>query len=170
LLKRYNPYRFWTVTVEVIRGINSMRTKTHFEQIPVETVKRIATELPETRVVQERDEITPPQEHWRETARQVVEEPDPQKMTELVKQPLAELDARAPHKGSSSVGQNVLNRVKQLSMNLSLKGILVCGRVCWQDLFAVCAGCARAGRTSILPLSREDPAHRKFSALYPLAA
>jgi len=79
-----------------------MGTKTHFEQIPVETVKRIARQFPATRAVQERDEIAPPHERWRETARQVVEEPDPQKMTELVKRLLAEFDKRDPSKGSIS--------------------------------------------------------------------
>ena len=81
-----------------------MRTKTHFEQIPVEIVKSIATELPDTSVVPERDEITPPQERWRETAQQVVQEPDPQKMVELVQRLLTEFDKKDPRKGFSSVG------------------------------------------------------------------
>ena len=68
-------------------------SKTHFEQIPVETVKRIATELPETGVVQARYEPTP-RERWREVALQVQQEQDPNKMTELVQQLLAEFDRR----------------------------------------------------------------------------
>jgi hypothetical protein len=79
-------------------------SKTHFEQIPVETVKRIATELPETSVVQAQDEITAPQERWREVAKQVQQETDPKKMTELVQQLLAEFDKRDLSKGSRSVG------------------------------------------------------------------
>lgn len=68
-------------------------SKTHFEQIPVETVKRIATELPETCVGQARYETTP-RERWREVALQVQQEQDPNKMTELVQQLLAEFDRR----------------------------------------------------------------------------
>jgi len=81
-----------------------MRMKTHFEQIPVETVKRIATELPETSVIDDRDERALPQERWRETARQVVEERDPQKITQLVQRLLAEFDRRDPRRGSSLFG------------------------------------------------------------------
>jgi hypothetical protein len=55
-----------------------MRESTpHFEQIPVETVKKIAKELPDTSVVQAVDEITPAQENWRELVKQVEEEQDP---------------------------------------------------------------------------------------------
>lgn len=81
-----------------------MRTKTHFEQISVEIVKKIAKEIPATSVVPERSEITPPSEHWRETARQIAQEPDPPKMTDLVKRLLAEFDNRNLGEGSSSVG------------------------------------------------------------------
>jgi hypothetical protein len=81
-----------------------MRTpKTYFEQIPVETVKKIAKELPETSVVQALDEIAPPQESWRELAKQVQQEQDPTRMTELVAQLLVAFDERNPRKGSGSV-------------------------------------------------------------------
>ena len=83
--------------------VETIKSKTHFEQIPVETIKRIATELPETSAVQAQDEITPPQEGWREVARQVVQEKDPEKLIELAQQLLAEFDKRY-RKGSSSVG------------------------------------------------------------------
>jgi hypothetical protein len=77
-------------------------SKTHFEQIPVATVKKIAKELPKSSVVP--DEITPPQENWRELAKQVQQEQDPKRMTELVTQLLAEFDAGNLRKGSGSVG------------------------------------------------------------------
>jgi hypothetical protein len=81
-----------------------MRTpKTYFEQIPVETVKKIAKELHETNVVQTLDEIAPPQQHWRELAKQVQEEQDPTRMTELVTQLLVAFDGRNPRRGSGSV-------------------------------------------------------------------
>jgi len=80
-------------------------SKTHFEQIPVQTVKRIATELPETSVVQAQDEITSPQEGWREVARQVEQEKDPEKVIELAQQLLAKFDKRDLRKGFSSVGK-----------------------------------------------------------------
>ena len=77
--------------------------KTHFEQIPVETVKKIAKELPETSVVQALDQITLSQEPWRELAKQVQEEQDPTRMTELVTQLLVAFDERNPRKGYGSV-------------------------------------------------------------------
>jgi hypothetical protein len=77
--------------------------KTHFEQIPVETVKRIANELHETSVVPVQDEITPAEEQWRELARQIQQERDSTKMTELVHQLLTELDERVLRKEDNSV-------------------------------------------------------------------
>ena len=50
------------------------------------------------------DEITPPQENWRELAKQVQQEQDPKRMTELVTQLLAEFDEENLRKGSGSVG------------------------------------------------------------------
>jgi hypothetical protein len=81
-----------------------MRTsKTYFEQIPVETVKKIAKELFETSVVDAVDEIAPPQEHWRELAKQVQEEQDPKRMSELVTRLLMAFDERNLRRGSGSV-------------------------------------------------------------------
>jgi hypothetical protein len=77
-------------------------SKTHFEQIPVATVKKIAKELPKSSVMP--DEITLPQENWRELAKQVQQEQDPKRMTELVTQLLAEFDEENLRKGSGSVG------------------------------------------------------------------
>jgi len=80
-----------------------MRTsKTYFEQIPVETVKKIAKELPETSVVQALDQIAP-REPWRELAKQVQQEQDPTRMTELVTQLLVAFDESNPRRGSGSV-------------------------------------------------------------------
>src|SRR5580704_17181612 len=102
LPKRYNPYCFWTATVGDWKGINSMRTsKTYFEQIPVETVRRIAKLLPEASVVQ--GKLAPSQEHWRELAKQVQEEQDPKRMTDLVTQLLVAFDERNLRKSSGSV-------------------------------------------------------------------
>jgi hypothetical protein len=80
--------------------------KTHFEQIPVETVKRIANELHETGVVPVQDEITPAQEQWRKLARQIQQERDSTKMTKLVHQLLTELDERVLCKGFNQSRRN----------------------------------------------------------------
>jgi hypothetical protein len=81
-----------------------MRTfKTHFEQIPVEIVKKIAKELPATSVVPPPDEIGPPQEHWRELAKQVQQEQDSTRLTELVTRLLAAFDGRSLRKSSGPV-------------------------------------------------------------------
>jgi hypothetical protein len=77
------------------------QSKTYFEQIAVETVKKIATELPETnptetnRVVFEmQDKGTSSQEDWRRLAQRIQEEQDPRKMLELVQQLLDALENR----------------------------------------------------------------------------
>ena len=77
-------------------------SRTHFEQIPVETVKKIANELPETKV-KALDERAPAQENWRELAKQIQEEQDSKKITELVTQLLAEFDKRDLGNRSGSV-------------------------------------------------------------------
>jgi len=81
------------------------QSKTYFEQIAVETVKKIATELPETnatetnRVVFEmQDKGTSSQEDWRRLAQRIQEEQDPRKMLELVQQLLDVLEDRKTHK------------------------------------------------------------------------
>jgi hypothetical protein len=75
------------------------KSKTHFEQIPVETVKKIAKDLPENKAV-ERDsvevetprEVTATQEDWRQLAQRVQQEMDPNKMIGLVEQLIATFD------------------------------------------------------------------------------
>ena len=87
-------------------------SKTHFEQIPVETVKKIATELPDNNAggndsvnVETPDEVkSPHHEGWREVAHQVQQEQDPQKMSGLVHRLLAELDEEHLRMGGRSVG------------------------------------------------------------------
>lgn len=74
--------------------------KTYFEQIPVDTVSRIAKKLPDNDVVENktvnvelRGELSsPPQESWREVAQQIQNERDPKTMSLLVQKLLAELD------------------------------------------------------------------------------
>jgi hypothetical protein len=90
--------------------------KTHFEQIPVETVKRIAKELPEKAIgkeegtsIETREEGRSSQQPWREVAKKVQEEQDPQRMIELVQELIVKLDAeqigkRLPHSRSGSSG------------------------------------------------------------------
>ena len=78
--------------------------KTHFEQIPVEIVKKIATRLPATEFSQDdaigddtaeietQDKVTPADERWREVAKKVQHEADPQKMIGLVQELIASFD------------------------------------------------------------------------------
>jgi hypothetical protein len=73
--------------------------KTYFEQIPVETVKKIAKELDENNPiendsvrVQAPDELTSPQERWRELAKRVQQEDDPNRMIRLVQELIATFD------------------------------------------------------------------------------
>jgi hypothetical protein len=70
-------------------------SKTFFEQIPTETVKRIATEFPEKSIdgnTEMPDEVRSPHESWREVAQKVQQERDPQRTLELVEQLIATLD------------------------------------------------------------------------------
>ena len=75
------------------------QSKTYFEQIAVKTVKKIATEPPETSAIEEdrvslemQDKVTSSQEDWRKLAQRVQEEQDPRKMIELVQQLIVALD------------------------------------------------------------------------------
>ena len=84
--------------------------KTHFEQIPVETVKKIATRLPEkefpgedaigddTVDVETEQKGTSPQERWRDVAQDVQREEDPKKIVGLVQQLIATLDDEQVHR------------------------------------------------------------------------
>jgi hypothetical protein len=74
-------------------------SKTFFEQIPIETVKRIAKVFPEENAIgsdggntEMPDEVRSPRERWREVAEKVQHEGDPKKMIELVEQLITTLD------------------------------------------------------------------------------
>jgi len=74
-------------------------SKTFFEQLPIETVKRIAKEFPEENAIgsdgentEMTEEVRSPRENWREVAQKVQDEHDPKRMTELIEQLIATLD------------------------------------------------------------------------------
>jgi hypothetical protein len=75
------------------------KSKTHFEQIPVETVKKIAKDLPQNEAI-ERDsvddgmqrEVTATQEDWRRLAQRVQQESDRTRMIALVEQLIVTFD------------------------------------------------------------------------------
>jgi hypothetical protein len=66
-------------------------SKTHFEQIPVETVKKIVEQFPEQGVSTPKD--------WRELAERVQQETDPNRMIELVQQLITKFDEEKLRKG-----------------------------------------------------------------------
>ena len=76
--------------------------QTHFEQIPVERVKKIATEISDkddnTQIpVGEKAQVaSSPQETWRVLAERVQNERDPKKMIELVQQLIDTLEEKPP--------------------------------------------------------------------------
>jgi hypothetical protein len=72
-------------------------SNTHFGQIPVETVKKIAKELPNIIEIdhvttETQNEVTPEQKRWREVAEKVQIENDPQRMIKLVEELIAAFD------------------------------------------------------------------------------
>jgi hypothetical protein len=74
-------------------------SKTFFEQIPIETVKRIAIEFPAENVIRSDggktempDEVRSPHQGWREVAQKVEQERNPKRVIELVDQLIAALD------------------------------------------------------------------------------
>ena len=74
-------------------------SKTFFEQIPIETVKRIAIEFPGENIIGESSgnaelpgEVRSPRESWREVAQKVQDEPDPNRLADLVEQLIAQFD------------------------------------------------------------------------------
>src|SRR5262249_52224040 len=92
-------------------------SKTSFEQIPIETVKRIAKEFPEKDAVgsdsenaETRDEARSSSERWREMAQRVQQEQNPRRVIELVEQLIVALDQerlcnRLPHTRDAGNGQ-----------------------------------------------------------------
>jgi hypothetical protein len=93
-------------------------SKTYFEQIPVETVKKIVKEVPENNAIgndsvsgETQDPVAPPSEDWREVARKVQQEQDPNRMIGLVEQLIGKLDEerrrkRLPHTNASASPTN----------------------------------------------------------------
>jgi len=74
-------------------------SKTFFEQIPIETVKRVAKEFPVENAVgsdggntEMLGEVRSHRDGWRELAQKVQHERDPNRVTELVEQLIAKLD------------------------------------------------------------------------------
>lgn len=74
-------------------------SRTYFEQIPIEAVKRIAQEFFEKDAVgrtgenfETRAEVRPGSERWREIALKVQQEHDPQRVIELTEQLVSALD------------------------------------------------------------------------------
>jgi hypothetical protein len=75
------------------------KSKTHFEQIPVEIVKKIAKDIPANNAiepdrvdVETQGEVTATQEDWRQLAQRVQQEMDPNKMIGLVEQLIITFD------------------------------------------------------------------------------
>ena len=63
-----------------------MREKTHFEQIPVETVRRIAQPFSDDgEVGANGTRLEPPVQDWRELAQLILKETDHDKMMEMLK-------------------------------------------------------------------------------------
>ena len=75
-------------------------SETYFEQVAVETVMKIATELPQRCAIENdgvsletQDEITPNQKDWRKLAQLIQQEQDAERLTQLTEQLIAALDA-----------------------------------------------------------------------------
>jgi len=75
-------------------------SETYFEQVAVETVIKIATELPQRCAIENdgvsletQDEITPNQKDWRRLAQLIQREQDPERLTQLTEQLIAALEA-----------------------------------------------------------------------------
>lgn len=75
-------------------------SETYFEQIAVETVKKIATDVPLRCAIENdgvslgaQDGINPNQKDWRRLAQLVQQEQDPERLTQLTEQLIAALEA-----------------------------------------------------------------------------
>jgi hypothetical protein len=66
----------------------------HFEQIPVETVKKIVAACPQPEAE--------PAAGWRELAQRATTEPDSEKLIALVQQVIEKLDNEGPRRGPSA--------------------------------------------------------------------
>jgi hypothetical protein len=75
-------------------------SETYFEQIAVDTVKKIATDVPKRCAIENdgvnleaQDEITPNPKDWRGLAQLIQQEQDPERLTQLTEQLIAALEA-----------------------------------------------------------------------------
>jgi hypothetical protein len=75
-------------------------SETYFEQVAVETVMKVATELPQRCAIENdgvsletQDEITPNQKDWRRLAQLIQREQDSERLTQLTEQLIAALEA-----------------------------------------------------------------------------
>jgi DNA-directed RNA polymerase subunit F len=85
-------------------------SNTHFEQIPVETVKKIAEELPHAIEIDDvttetQVEVAPQQKRWREMAQKVQVENDPQRIVKLVEELIAAFDEEEGRQSGKHVGR-----------------------------------------------------------------
>jgi hypothetical protein len=79
-------------------------SKTHFAQISVEAVKKIATERLESNAMENdivssepQNQVTSSQTDWRQLAQRVLQEPNPKRMLELAEQLVSVLDDEQLH-------------------------------------------------------------------------
>jgi hypothetical protein len=75
-------------------------SETYFKQIAVDTVKKIATDVPQRCAMENdgvsleaQDEIMPNQKDWRRLAQLIQLEQDPERLTQLTEQLIAALEA-----------------------------------------------------------------------------
>lgn len=93
--------------------------KTYFEQIAVETVKKIATEPPENSAI-EKDRVSfemqdngTTSQDWRQLAQRIQEEQDPRKMIELAQQLITALEDDKPLKPPAQGDNHFAHSPKQ---------------------------------------------------------
>ena len=91
-----------------------LKSKTHFEQVPVEMVKKIAKALSEKALpesdaikndsgdIETQPEVRAAQEDWRQLALRVQQEPDPSRMIGLVEQLIVTFDKEKAQKALPS--------------------------------------------------------------------
>lgn len=75
-------------------------SETHFDQVAVETVMKIVTELPQRCAIENdvvcletQDQITPNRKDWRRLAQLIQQEQDPERLTQLTEQLIAALES-----------------------------------------------------------------------------
>jgi hypothetical protein len=144
-------------------------SNTFFEQIPIETVKRITKEFPEENAnggngekTEMPDELRSPRERWHEVAQKTQHKRDPKKVTEPIEQLIALLDQgkvskregckRNPGNGSAE-GDGSARQTHELRVRILQSGrsetLPESGKaVCDDSLGAVLVHVARDAQTS----------------------